>query len=57
MNQVRPAGRSCLYDPGEVCDGDAAEAPLFRALADDRVATVNIHTARPGCLLCQVVRT
>ena len=47
----------CLYDLGEVCDGDDVEAPLFRALTDERVRTVNIHTARPGCLLCQVERS
>jgi hypothetical protein len=41
----------CLYDLGVVVTGDAAEAPLARALADPRVAHVNIHTARPGCLL------
>jgi len=41
----------CLYDLGVVVMGDAAEAPLRRALDDPRVAHVNIHTARPGCLL------
>ena len=46
----------CLYDLGEVCDGDDAERPLFRALGDDRARTVNIHTAKPGCLLCAVAR-
>jgi len=51
------AAGMCLYDLGEVCDGDDVEAPLFRALADDRARTINIHTARPGCLLCQVERS
>ena len=46
----------CLYDLGEVCDGQAADAPLERALADTRTRFVNIHTARPGCLLCRVER-
>ena len=51
------AAGMCLYDLGEVCDGDDVEPPLFRALADPRAQTINIHTARPGCLLCTVVRT
>ena len=46
----------CLYDLGEVCDGDDVEGPLFRALDDDRARTVNVHTAKPGCLLCRVER-
>lgn len=46
----------CLYDLGAVCDGDDVEGPLLRALDDDRAHTVNIHTAKPGCLLCRVER-
>ena len=46
----------CLYDLGQVVDGAAVEAPLFRALADGRTGFVNVHTARPGCLLCRVER-
>lgn len=46
----------CLYDLGQVVDGAAVEAPLFRALADGRTRFVNVHTARPGCLLCRVER-
>jgi hypothetical protein len=46
----------CLYDLGEVCAGDLAQAPLERALADSRTEFVNIHTARPGCLLTRVER-
>jgi hypothetical protein len=42
----------CLYDLGQVVTGDAAAAPLATALEDPRTAFVNIHTARPGCLLC-----
>ena len=48
------AAGMCLYDLGAVCDGDSVETPLFRALADERAWTINIHTAKPGCLLCQV---
>ena len=43
-----------LYDLGLVLDGAAAEPPLRQRLADPRTAFVNIHTARPGCLLCSV---
>ena len=46
----------CLYDLGVVCNGDAAADPVARALADPRAAFVNIHTARPGCLLTRVER-
>jgi hypothetical protein len=42
----------CLYDLGQVAEGPAADAPLARALGDARTAFVNIHTAKPGCLLC-----
>ena len=47
----------CIYDLGEVCSGNAVDAPLERALADTRTAFVNIHTARPGCLLSRVERS
>jgi hypothetical protein len=50
------AEEMCLYDLGEVCEGGAVEAPLLRALADARTRFVNIHTAKPGCLLCAVER-
>jgi hypothetical protein len=48
----------CLYDLGQVTDGGAVAAPLANALGDKRTAFVNIHTARPGCILCaaEVVR-
>lgn len=44
----------CLYDLGHVCAGEDVDAPLDRALGDPRTAFVNIHTARPGCLLTMV---
>ena len=50
------AGEMCLYDLGQVCEGRDVAAPLVRALADPRTRFVNIHTARPGCLLCAVER-
>jgi hypothetical protein len=50
------AAEMCLYDLGQVCEGRAAAAPLMRALEDPRTRFVNIHTARPGCLLTAVER-
>lgn len=46
----------CLYALGQVCDGADVDAPLARALGDPRTAFVNVHTARPGCLLARVER-
>ena len=43
----------CLYDLGRVSEGQEADGPLANALGDPRTAFVNIHTAKPGCLLCQ----
>jgi hypothetical protein len=43
-----------LYDLGQVSDGADVDGPLARALDDPRTSFVNIHTARPGCLLCRV---
>jgi hypothetical protein len=50
------AAEMCLYELGQVCEGRAVGPPLMRALADPRTRFVNIHTARPGCLLCAVER-
>lgn len=44
----------CVYDLGHVCPGTEVDEPLARALADPRTAFVNVHTARPGCLLARV---
>jgi hypothetical protein len=46
----------CLYDLGQVAEGAEIDAPLMRALDDPRTSFVNIHTAKPGCLLCRVER-
>lgn len=46
----------CLYDLGQVSEGADVDGPLARALGDPRTAFVNIHTAKPGCLLCRVER-
>ena len=50
------AAAQCLYDLGQVCAGRDVDGPLERALVDSRTAFVNIHTARPGCLLSLVER-
>ncbi len=46
----------CVYELGHVGPGAEVDAPLHNALADPRTAFVNIHTARPGCVLCRVER-
>ncbi len=46
----------CIYDLGHVCAGGDAAAPVLGALGDERTAFVNVHTARPGCLLARVER-
>lgn len=50
------ADQNVIYDLGQVADGPDADAPLARALADPRTSFVNLHTAKPGCLLCRVER-
>ena len=55
-NSDTPALRLRVYELGDVCDGTDVERLLDRALADRRTDFVNIHTARPGCLLCRVER-
>jgi len=50
------ADHQCIYDLGVVVEGHTVAAPLRHALADARTAFVNIHTAKPGCLLCTVDR-
>ena len=50
------ADDQCLYDLGHVCEGGDAVAPLMRAFDDLRTSFINIHTAKPGCLLCRVDR-
>ena len=69
MNEVAPIVRNrlvsvraydgddqCIYDLGHAGDGNGIDAPLARALDDPRTAFVNIHTAKPGCMLCRVER-
>lgn len=49
-------GDQCIYELGQVCPGPEVDGPLQRALSDLRTAFVNVHTARPGCLLARVER-
>jgi len=50
------AADQCIYDLGSVCAANEIDRPLALALDDVRTAFINIHTARPGCLLCRVER-
>jgi hypothetical protein len=50
------AGDQCVYELGHVGEGTEVDEALKRALSDERTAYVNIHTAKPGCLLCRVER-
>ena len=46
----------CLYDLGFAGEGTEIDTRLARALDDPRTTSVNVHTAKPGCLLCWVER-
>ena len=46
----------CIYDLGHVAAGRDIATPLAAALADPRTEFVNVHTARPGCMLARVER-
>jgi hypothetical protein len=50
------ANDQCIYDLGHVGTGETIDTPLDRALGDSRTAFVNVHTAKPGCLLARVER-
>ena len=50
------ANDQCLYDLGEAVEGPDVDGPLARAITDPRTQFVNIHTAKPGCLLVRVER-
>ncbi|MBC7636107.1 MAG: DUF1203 domain-containing protein [Acetobacteraceae bacterium] len=50
------ANQMCLYDLGQAVDGIDVDPSLARAISDPRTAFVNIHTAKPGCMLCRVQR-
>jgi hypothetical protein len=45
-----------IYDLGDVANGAEVDGLLQRCLDDARTAYVNVHTARPGCLLCTIER-
>ena len=46
----------CIYDLGQAVDGLNVDPVLDRAVSDPRTKFVNIHTAKPGCMLCRVER-
>lgn len=46
----------CLYELGQVCAGADVRVPLARALDDPRTVFINVHTARPGCMLARIER-
>lgn len=48
------ADQMCLYDLGAISEGPDVAPILARAVADPRTRFINIHTARPGCLLTAV---
>ncbi|MCQ4161042.1 DUF1203 domain-containing protein [Roseomonas sp. GC11] len=48
------AAEMCLYDLGGIAAGAEVAPLLARAVADSRTRFINIHTARPGCLLVAV---
>jgi hypothetical protein len=48
------AAQMCLYDLGAISEGPDVAPILARAVADPRTRFINIHTARPGCLLTAV---
>jgi hypothetical protein len=48
------AEQMCLYDLGAISEGQDIAPILARAVADPRTRFINIHTARPGCLLTAV---
>jgi hypothetical protein len=48
------AEEMCLYDLGAVSEGKDVAPALARAVADPRTRFINIHTARPGCMLTAV---
>ena len=50
------ADDQCIYDLGQATEGTAVDPVRQRAVSDPRTKFVNIHTARPGCLLCRVER-
>jgi hypothetical protein len=50
------ADDQCIYELGHVSEGTLVDEPLQRALTDARTVYVNIHTAKPGCMLCRVER-
>jgi hypothetical protein len=45
-----------IYGLGDVVDGRKVDSLVKRCLGESRTAYINVHTARPGCLLCAIER-
>jgi hypothetical protein len=45
-----------LYNANELADGGSHDAAIRRILGRSDVAFINVHTAKAGCMLCQVQR-
>jgi hypothetical protein len=44
-----------MVDAG-VCDGTVVAADIVQRFADDRIAYIHLHNAKPGCFSCRVDR-
>ena len=53
---IRGYDASGMLIAAEVAEGCDLEAHIERAFADDRVAYLHLHNARPGCFNCRVER-
>jgi hypothetical protein len=45
-----------IYLANAIVEGDGHAAAVRRIFALEDVAYINVHTARPGCLLCHIER-
>ena len=45
-----------IYELGEALEGREAKAAVAHSIQDARTTYINIHTAKPGCLLCRIER-
>lgn len=53
---VRGYDTAHMMVAAEVCDGSSVAAEITRQFADERVAYIHLHNARPGCFSCYVNR-
>ena len=59
--RLRPISLRAFTDAGDLVDadlaeGDGVEPTILRLLADDRVAYLHAHFARPGCYAARIER-